>query len=304
MFSYNQIRQVPKLLLATTSLTQAEFERLLPFFREAWDEYVAQNFIERESRERRYGGGQRESTLVDPEDKLLFILYYAKAYPLQEILAYEFGMAQSTANEWIHILTGVLRRALEKGGHSPGRDPKELAETLRNENEKTYGIDGTERRVQRPKDEEKQKKYYSGKKKAHTVKNLIVGGIKSKKVNYLSQTCEGKRHDKKIADDEAMAFPEGASLYKDTGFQGFEPEGVDTFQPMKKPRGKELTPEQKEQNRLISRIRVVIENIIAGVKRCHIVKDLFRNTKDRYDDLVMEIACGLHNFRVSCRQSV
>ena len=48
---------------------------------------------------------------------------------------------------------------------------------------------------------------------------------------------------------------------------------------------------------------MVIEHIIAGIKRCRIVKDLFRNTKDEYDDLVMEIACALHNFRVDCRQS-
>jgi hypothetical protein len=77
---------------------------------------------------------------------------------------------------------------------------------------------------------------------------------------------------------------------------------VKTFQPQKKPKGKELTPDQKEQNRLISRIRIVIEHIIAGIKRCRIVKDLFRNTKEKYDDLVMEIACALHNFRVDCRQ--
>ena len=121
-------------------------------------------------------------------------------------------------------------------------------------------------------------------------------------MDYLSQTYEGKRHDKKIADDEAIVIPEGVILYKDTGFQGFEPEGVKTFQPLKKPRGKELTPEQKKENRLISSVRVVIEHIISGVKRCHIVKDLFRNTKDKYDDLVMEIACGLHNLRVSIRQ--
>ena len=88
-------------------------------------------------------------------------------------------------------------------------------------------------------------------------------------------------------------------MYKDTGFQGYEPEGVKTFQPQKKPKGKELTPEQKEQNSLISSIRIVIEHIIAGIKRCRIVKDLFRNTKEKYDDLVMEIACALHNFRVA-----
>ena len=104
-------------------------------------------------------------------------------------------------------------------------------------------------------------------------------------------------------DEESPTYPVDISMYKDTGFQGYEPEGVKTFQPQKKPKGKELTPEQKEQNRLISRIRIVIEHIIAGIKRCRIVKDLFRNTKEKYDDLVMEIACALHNFRVDCRRS-
>jgi hypothetical protein len=115
-------------------------------------------------------------------------------------------------------------------------------------------------------------------------------------VNYLSQTYEGKRHDKKIADEENPTYPEDIGVYQDTGFQGYAPDGVKTFQPQKKPKGKELTPEQKEHNRLISRIRIVIEHIIAGIKRCRIVKDIFRNTKEKYDDLVMEIACGLHNF--------
>jgi len=119
----------------------------------------------------------------------------------------------------------------------------------------------------------------------------------------LSQTYEGKRHDKKIVDEENLTFPQEISLYKDTGFQGYEPEGITTFQPQKKPQGKGLTAEQKEHNRLISSIRIVIEHIINGIKRCRIVKELFRNTKERYDDLVMEIACGLHNLRVACRKS-
>ena len=54
-------------------------------------------------------------------------------------------------------------------------------------------------------------------------------------------------------------------------------------------------------NRLFSSARVIVENVIAGVKRCRIVKDVLRLTKDGMSDLVMEIACGLHNLRVSCR---
>jgi hypothetical protein len=106
-----------------------------------------------------------------------------------------------------------------------------------------------------------------------------------------------------MADEESPTYPTDIDMDKDTGFQGYEPAGVKTFQPQKKPRGKELTPAQKEHNTLISSIRMVIEHIIGGIKRCRIVKDLFRNTKEHYDDLVMEIACALHNFRVDCRQT-
>ena len=54
-------------------------------------------------------------------------------------------------------------------------------------------------------------------------------------------------------------------------------------------------------NHLVSSARVVVENVIAGVKRCRMVKDVLRLTTDGMSDLVMELACGLHNLRVSCR---
>ena len=165
VFSYQQVQEHPKLLLAMTSLTHAEFQQLLAHFQYAWDQYVQQHYVDRDDRRRQYGAGRPESTLVQIEDKLLFILYYVKVYPLQEILAFEFGMVQSTANEWIQLLSAVLNKALDHGGYLPERDPKQLETVLASETESTYGIDGTERPRQRPRDPEKQKHYYSGKKK-------------------------------------------------------------------------------------------------------------------------------------------
>jgi hypothetical protein len=86
-------------------------------------------------------------------------------YPLQEMLACEFGMVQSTANEWIHILSEVLKKALDHGGYVPARDPQQLGTVLASEAESTSGIDGTERPRQRPRDAEKPKHSDSGKKK-------------------------------------------------------------------------------------------------------------------------------------------
>lgn len=69
----------------------------------------------------------------------------------------------------------------------------------------------------------------------------------------------------------------------------------------KKPKGKARTPEDRFLNAVISGFRVRIEHVIAGVKRCRIVKDIFRNHKDGFSDLVMEVACALHNLRSACR---
>jgi hypothetical protein len=62
-----------------------------------------------------------------------------------------------------------------------------------------------------------------------------------------------------------------------------------------------LSLADKWLNSIISGARVIVENCIAGVKRCRIVKDVLRNTKEGFSDLAMEVACGLHNFRVECR---
>jgi hypothetical protein len=82
-------------------------------------------------------------------------------------------------------------------------------------------IDGTERRLNRPKDKDAQKEYYSGKKKSHTVKNNVISQRRGKVV-FLSDTYEGKKHDKAIRDEEDYQFPPRSKLWKDSGFQGYE----------------------------------------------------------------------------------
>lgn len=70
----------------------------------------------------------------------------------------------------------------------------------------------------------------------------------------------------------------------------------------KKPHKKELTVKEKERNRKMSKVRVKVEHAISGVKRSRIVKDMLRNTKADFSDLVMVIACSLHNLRVEHRK--
>ena len=323
--SYENLKKNTKTFRAFTGFDVGEFQILLHAFTIAWERYVQQHRLPLEIRQRGYGGG-RKARLATYEDKLLFILVYFKTYPLQEVIAFHFDMSQGQACQWIQILSEVLSHTLAELGQLPERDPQKVKERLETyineshseheadfekeldsetspkmESKESFAIDGTERRRQRPKDEEEQKRFYSGKKKCHTVKNNVIVTIGKRKVEYLGNTWEGKKHDKTICDTEKHEFPEGSTLYKDTGYQGYEPSGVNTFQPKKKPRGGELTLEEKELNSLISKLRITVEHVICGVKRCGIVKDIFRNTKSGFDDLVMSIACGLHNFRTAYR---
>ena len=267
MLRYAMIKMKPSVLLSFTSLTAHEFEILLICFKQAWDEYISINYIDRAKRKRNYGGG-RKPVLSNIEEKLLFILYYLKTYPLQTVIAVQFGMSQSQANEWIHKLSKILREALDRISQLPERAAHSLISSLQHiaDNEE-LAIDGTERRRQRPNDSEKQKEYYSGKKKAHTVKNNVIIEVESRKVVYQSQTYPGKKHDKKICDEEEPTYPKGVILNQDTGFQGYEPIGVIIQQPKKKPRGGELTRAEKNQNFIFSSTRVVVEHVISGIKR-------------------------------------
>lgn len=116
---------------------------------------------------------------------------------------------------------------------------------------------------------------------------------------FLSDTYGGRVHDKRMADANPYPLPAGSWLLQDLGFLAFSLEGVETLSPFKKPRGGSLTPAQKAFNQQLSSLRVRVEHVIGSVKRCRITKDICRLCLQGATDAVMEIACSLHNFRLS-----
>jgi hypothetical protein len=145
-----------------------------------------------------------------------------------------FDLSQSQVNRWVHRLLPILVRALKRLGCLPERNPKRFSQHERQQGEPPeLIIDGTERRRQRPKNPEKQRLHYSGKKKAHSDKNVVLVNAHSRRVSYLSSTYAGKTHDKKVAEGEAIRYPRQSTLLKDSGFQGYEPRVRRTCQPKK-----------------------------------------------------------------------
>ncbi|MGJ3239551.1 MAG: transposase family protein [Anaerolineae bacterium] len=216
----------------------------------------------------------------------------------QILQGFLLNMSQPQANDWIHRLTPILNEALGVQHHLPARASTDIEKLLQACPELEFMLDGTERRVRRPKNGNQQKAKYSSKKKAHTVKNNVITEKKTGKIKGLSPTVDGKIHDKKLADEQNVTFPKNSRLWQDTGFQGYAPPSVTIIQPKKKPRGGALTVAEKIQNTAISQLRITIEHRIGGVKVFGIVGQVFRNVRSSFDDLVMETACGLHNLRL------
>jgi|SRR5215216_6388680 len=237
MLKYNHLKEKPREFLAATGLTQEEFKVLLPNFLAAYEKLYPQNLTGAgEARQRSKGAG-RKGSLAKPEDRLLFILVYQKTNPLQTMQGLQFSLSQGQANFWIHHLLPVLQETLSAIGMKPERDATRIASNLEStEGGAHLAIDGTERRLQRPTDPVKQREKYSGKKKAHSDKNLVLVNENTRRVVYLSPTIDGKQHDSRAAKEAAIVYPVNATLDKDSGFQGYEPEGVLSQQPKKNQR--------------------------------------------------------------------
>jgi hypothetical protein len=235
MLKYAELKEKPKEFLAATGLTDEEFQCLLPTFEKCYEQLSPKKPKPTKKQKQRAKGGGRKSKFKNLSEKLLFILIYQKTVPLQTMHGLSFGLSQTQVNYWVHRLLPILQQSLSEMGMMPERDGQKVAtrpEAV--EGGANLSLDATERPLQRPVKVDKQKEKYSGKKKTHTDKNLLLVNENTKKVVYLSKTVEGKKHDKKLADESQISYPKNASLTKDTGFQGHNPKGVLNQQPKKK----------------------------------------------------------------------
>ena len=237
MVKYLELKEKPREFLSVTSLTDEEFQVLLPTFEKCYQLLLPPKPKPTKKKKQRASGGGRKAKLSSISDKLLFILAYQKTSPLQTMHGLHFGLSQGRVNYWVHRLLPVLQKSLSDLGMKPERVGEQVADLAEaSEGGANLSLDASERLLQRPVNEDKQRAKYSGKKKTHTDKNLLLVNENTKKVVYLSETVEGKMHDKKLADKSQISYPKNASLTQDTGFQGYQPKGVLTQQPKKSKR--------------------------------------------------------------------
>jgi hypothetical protein len=127
---FTDLQTRPTDVLDLTSLTVEEFQHLVPPFDDAFQAHMAAWRLDGQPRTARRYTTYQNCPLPTPEDRLLFILVYLKTYPLQVVQGRLFGMGQSKAHQWIHVLLTVLQATLRALGDAPTRSVTELAQRL------------------------------------------------------------------------------------------------------------------------------------------------------------------------------
>lgn len=142
----------------------------------------------------------------------------------------------------------------------------------------------------------KQKKFYSGKKKRHTLKTQIIVDKKTKQVICTAFT-NGKRHDFRLFKSSNIKIDSNINVITDSGYQGIQKLHNKSALPKKQSKKHPLTKEDKRKNRSLASIRVVNENVIGMLKRFKIITDRYRNRRKRFG-LRFNLIVGMYNWEL------
>jgi hypothetical protein len=293
MISIEKTLLVDRRMRALTSLDGAAFVQLEKRFARVLAEELATRTRAGQPRRRAAGAGPK-GALPGARAQLFFILFYLKAYPVQDVMGHLFGLSQPQVCARVAQLLPLLQTLMH--AQLPARRGRDLAQVMALLPElKEVLIDGTERPIARPQHKGRRDRHYSGRRKRTTVKNVVVtaGG----RVVLVTPTAPGRRHDKTEADRARVRLGQNYRVLGDSGFQGYAAGAAEVRTPHKKSRGRPLHWRHKRSNRKLARARVPVEHVLASVKRLGILRQPLRAKRRTTADQVMRIGCALHNYR-------
>jgi len=275
-----RFKKRPRSFRAITGLSVEKFNelysKLVPLYEKAEIKRLSNS-----NRKRKQGGGRKKELLL--EDQLVMLLMYYRLYISQEFLGILFNLHNCNVSRQINYLQPLLSRIFKV----PERKLKLTEAELSEDKLIEFFVDATEQQIQRPR--KGQKRYYSGKKKKHTIKNQVIVD-KRGKIRTVTKSNPGKKHDKKLFDETKPILPKDSDLTGDLGYYGAK--GITL--PNKKPKGKELTKEEKQFNKELSRRRITVEHSFGKMKIYQILSQRFRNPLSKHSLIFKNIA-GLHN---------
>jgi hypothetical protein len=273
---WNKIKRLPtKQFNRVVGIKKTTAEKLIDLLKPDWNA-------------RRKSGGAKPK--LGLEDQLLLALSYWRQYGTYLETGARFGVSESAAWTICRWVEDSLKK--KKVLHLPGK--KELLKSK----DKPVIFDVTECPIERPKRKKygrrknRQKNYYSGKKKRHTIKQQIC--ISGKKIISTQQDC-GKTHDFKIYKKSKNHVHPDTKVQTDLGYQGIQKIHANSELPKKRTKKNPLTKEDKKKNREISSERVVVEHVFAFLKKFKIISQRYRNRRKRFG-LRFNLICGIFNY--------
>ena len=307
MINYQELVKKPRVFKSIIGLKIDEFDRLFEKFAPLWSEYERKR-LTRPNRKRAIGAGRKYALKL--QDQLLMTTCWLRLYLNTEAMGFFFGVDKSTISRNCRRALKVMRALGEEtlGWPEPPRrgQGKNIDQALRDYPDLLAIVDTTEQRVQRPGDDEDQKRHYSGKKKAHTRKTAIVVNERGR-IRGVSSSTPGAQHDlKHVVESGVMdEIPEEVTVIGDAGFDGlsnyYPQRSIGT--PHKARRNHRLTPDHKLANREFSSVRIVVENTLSHMKHFKVLAHRFRHRVEMYDDGFRAVV-GIVNDRIDRRLSL
>lgn len=296
MITYRSLAKHPVSFKSLTGLSLEEFNPLCREWIHADALLRERDPLTRETkqpRRRRVGGGRRWN--LDAPTRLVMALTWLKVYPTWEVLAYLFGederSARRSTNDVLAVLKTVATFPLER--RERGKHGRSLAAVVEVLPVVEVLIDSREQRIRRPTGEEKQRPYYSGKKKAHTMKMQASVSLEGR-VQAVSESVPGSTSDLELLDQsevvERLGEDEAAVL--DKGYVGVEKRHpTHTFYlPRKKPPKGELSPAEASYNSTLSEVRIAVEHFFGRMSYFGAVTQVFRHRRHRHSGVVRVVA--------------
>lgn len=277
MLTVEKLSHRPETFRRLTGTDISLFNEISEMIRPLWEE-----------RRDNFEAGGREHNLRGHENHLLAMLLYYRCYVTYEFLSFFFDSDETTVMRSVKRIEKIAVQVVCIG---------KKREITREEAEYLI-FDATEQPVQRPK--KGQKKYYSGKKKRHTVKTQYVVAPDGK-ICSVSRPYPGKTHDFNIYKDQKNRDRfHGVPKKADSGYQGIKKYDADAEIPFRKPKNGELTTEQKTYNHNLSKKRIKVENVIREVKIFNILSDIYRNRRKNHN-IKTNIIAGIVNMKTEKR---
>jgi hypothetical protein len=292
----DNLRKHPAVFRHLTGITVEVFDALAAAVVPA-AEAAHRETLDRPDRERAVGGG--DTFDLPTADQLLLTVVWLRQYPTNEVLGFLFGVSDSTASRTrarcLPVLEKAGRDTMRMPDPGPGRR-KKLPGLLKDTPGLAVVIDSFEQRTQRP--QRRQRAYYSGKKKAHTLKTQVGVDEDSGRIVDVSDSVPGPWADLKLLKKSRLLkrLPRGVGGIGDLGYVGIgelHPAGLGAS-PRRKPRGKERPPEDRRYNRAFSRRRIIVEHGIGRLRAFRAVAHVNRHARKGHAARVRAIA-GLVN---------